>query len=136
MSPVIRPGSVLGHPDLSLYRQFNEPWLLCLERGREPCSPPDAGRAIAFLTTAQTLRHDTYNVSSGRSFTNRELADALQAITPGLRFDPPPGRQAWPGHNPYLDTTRLACDTGFEPVFPTLLRPSPTTSRGALRTPC
>jgi nucleoside-diphosphate-sugar epimerase len=69
------------------------------------------------MMTAQTLRHDTYNVSSGRPFTNRELADAVQAITPGLRLDLLPGRQAGPGDNPYLDTTRLACETGFEPSF-------------------
>jgi len=46
-----------------------------------------------------------------------ELADALQAITPGLRLDLLPGRQAGPGDNPYLDTTRLAHDTGFAPTF-------------------
>jgi nucleoside-diphosphate-sugar epimerase len=28
-----------------------------------------------------------------------------------------PGRQAGPGDNPYLDTTRLAHDTGFAPTF-------------------
>lgn len=28
-----------------------------------------------------------------------------------------PGRQAGPGDNPYLDTTRLTCDTGFRPAF-------------------
>jgi hypothetical protein len=47
------------------------------------------------------LRHDTYNVSSGRPFTNREFADALQAITPGLRLDLLPGRQDGPGDDPY-----------------------------------
>ena len=67
--------------------------------------------------TAETLRHDTYNVSSGRPFINRELADALQAITPGLRLDLLPGRQTGPGDNPYLDTTRLTHDTGFTPTF-------------------
>jgi nucleoside-diphosphate-sugar epimerase len=67
--------------------------------------------------TAETLRHDTYNVSSGRPFTNRELADALQAITPGLRLDLRPGRQDGPGDDPYLDTTRLTHDTGFAPAF-------------------
>jgi hypothetical protein len=52
------------------------------------------------------LRHDTYNVSSGRPATNREFADSLQAITPGLRLVP--GRQDGPGDDPYLDTTRAA----------------------------
>ena len=67
--------------------------------------------------SAETLRHDTYNVSSGRPFVNRELAGAVQAITPGLRLDLRPGRQAGPGDNPYLDTTRLTRDTGFAPAF-------------------
>ena len=56
-------------------------------------------------------------VSSGRPFINRELADAVQAITPGLRLDLRPGRQAGPGDNPYLDTTRLTNETGFAPSF-------------------
>jgi nucleoside-diphosphate-sugar epimerase len=79
--------------------------------------PSDAGRAIALLMTAATLRHDTYNVSSGRPATNREFADALRAITPGLRLDILPGRQDGPGDDPYLDTTWLTHDTGFAPTF-------------------
>ena len=67
--------------------------------------------------TAQTLRHDTYNVSSGRPATNGEFADALEAITPGLRLDLPPGREDGPGDDPYLDITRLTRDTGFTPAF-------------------
>ena len=41
----------------------------------------------------------------------------MQAIAPGLRLDLRPGRQAGPGDNPYLDTTRLTRDTGFAPAF-------------------
>ncbi|MDJ0345379.1 hypothetical protein QMK19_21310 [Streptomyces sp. H10-C2] len=77
----------------------------------------DAGRAIALRTTAETLRHDTYNVSSGRPFTNRDFANALQAITPDLRLELLPGRQNGPGDDPYLDITRLTHDTGFTPAF-------------------
>jgi nucleoside-diphosphate-sugar epimerase len=67
--------------------------------------------------SAETLRHDTYNVSSGRPFVNRELAHAVQAIAPGLRLDLRPGWQGGPGENPYLDITRLTRDTGFAPAF-------------------
>jgi len=67
--------------------------------------------------TAETLRHDTYNVSSGRPAINREFADALQAITPGLRLGLWPGRQDGPGDDPYLDINRLTHDTGFTPAF-------------------
>jgi hypothetical protein len=35
----------------------------------------------------------------------------------GLRLDLLPGRQDGPGDDPYLDTTRLARDTGFAPAF-------------------
>ena len=56
-------------------------------------------------------------MSSGRAFTDRELADAVQAFTPGRQLDVRPGRQAGPGQNPYLDITRLTQDTGFAPVF-------------------
>ncbi|MFL6143541.1 MAG: hypothetical protein ACJ72N_16960 [Labedaea sp.] len=52
-----------------------------------------------------------------RPFTNREFADALRTITPDPQIELPPGRQAGPGDNPYLDITRLTQDTGFTPTF-------------------
>lgn len=81
--------------------------------GGDSCYAPDAGRAIALLMSAETLRHDTYNVSSGRILTNRDLVDGLRAITPGLHLDLLPGGQT----GPYLDITRLTADTGFAPAF-------------------
>jgi nucleoside-diphosphate-sugar epimerase len=54
------------------------------------------------------LRHTTYNVSSGRPFTNQEFATALD---PSLKLVP--GGQS----GPYLDITRLTQDTGFTPAF-------------------
>jgi len=104
-------------PYISAVLRGEEPRPLHADDGGDCCYAPDAGRAIALLMTAETLRHDTYNVSSGRPATNREFADALQAITPGLRLDLLPGRQDGPGDNPYLDTTRLTQDTGFAPAF-------------------
>ncbi len=104
-------------PYISAVLRGEEPRPLHADDGGDCCYAPDAGRAIALLMTAETLRHDTYNVSSGRPVTNREFADALQAITPGLRLDLPPGRRDGPGDNPYLDTTRLTQDTGFAPAF-------------------
>jgi nucleoside-diphosphate-sugar epimerase len=126
---VLRIGSIWG-PLMDPESPFNPipPYISAVLRGEEPqplyaddggdsCYAPDAGRAIALLTTAEILRHNTYNVSSGRPFTNRELADALQAIVPGVRLALLPGRQAGPGDDPYLDTTRLTHDTGFTPAF-------------------
>ncbi|MBE1582176.1 NAD-dependent epimerase/dehydratase family protein [Nonomuraea angiospora] len=117
--PLMDPESPFNHipPYISAVLRGEEPQPLYADDGGDSCYAPDAGRAIALLTTADTLRHDTYNVSSGRPFTNRELADALRAITPGLRLDLLPGRRTGPGDNPYLDTTRLTDDTGFTPSF-------------------
>jgi nucleoside-diphosphate-sugar epimerase len=117
--PLVDPESPFFHipPYISAVLRGEEPRPLYADDGGDCCYAPDAGRAIALLMTAETLRHDTYNVSSGRPATNREFADALQAITPGLRLDLLPGRQDGPGDDPYLDTTRLTHDTGFAPTF-------------------
>jgi nucleoside-diphosphate-sugar epimerase len=121
--PLMDPDSPFNHipPYISAVLRGQQPPPLYAGDGGDSCYAPDAGRAIALLMTADTLRHDTYNVSSGRPFTNRELTDALQAITPGprpgLRPGLRPGRHDGPGENPYLDTTRLTRDTGFTPAF-------------------
>jgi nucleoside-diphosphate-sugar epimerase len=117
--PLMDPESPLNPipPYISAVLRGEKPRPLHADDGGDCCYAPDAGRAIALLMSAETLRHDTYNVSSGRPYTNRELADALQTITPGLRLDLLPGRHNRPGVDPYLDTTRLAHDTGFAPAF-------------------
>ncbi|GGT09066.1 NAD-dependent epimerase/dehydratase family protein [Nonomuraea spiralis] len=121
--PLMDPESPFNHvpPYISAVLRGERPRPLHADDGGDGCYAPDAGRAIALLTTAPALRHDTYNVSSGRPFTNGELADAVRAVVPGPRPDllPEllPGRQYGPGGNPYLDITRLARDTGFTPAF-------------------
>ncbi|GAA0958337.1 NAD(P)-dependent oxidoreductase [Virgisporangium aurantiacum] len=122
---VLRIGSVWGplaDPEspfmpypafVSAVLRGDEPPPLRAGDGGDRCYAPDAGRAIALLTTAATLPHDTYNVSSGVPVTHREFADALEAVTPGLRLDLPPGGTA----DPHLDITRLTRDTGFTPTF-------------------
>jgi nucleoside-diphosphate-sugar epimerase len=121
---VLRIGSTWG-PLMDPESPFSPipPYVSAVLRGEQPAPPdvdggdwcyaPDTGRAIALLTAAETLRYDTYNVSSGRPFTNRELAGALRAVTPDRDVELPPERQ--PG--PHLDTTRLAAETGFAPEF-------------------
>jgi nucleoside-diphosphate-sugar epimerase len=117
--PLVDPESPFIHipPYISAVLRGERPRALYADDGGDRCYAPDAGRAIALLMTAQTLRHDTYNVSSGRPATNREFAAALEAIVPGLRLDLRPGRQDGPGEDPYLDITRLVDDTGFAPAF-------------------
>ena len=122
---LLRIGSTWG-PLMDPETPFNPipPYVNAVLRGEQPrplraddggdfCYAPDAGRAIALLVTAQSLRHDTYNVGTGRPFTNRELVAALQAVTPGARLDLLPGGQT----GPYLDITQLTRDTGFTPAY-------------------
>jgi nucleoside-diphosphate-sugar epimerase len=117
--PLMDPESPFNRipPYISAVLRGDQPQPLHAEDGGDWCYAPDAGRAIALLMTTETLRHDVYNVGSGRPYLHRELADALQATIPGLQFDLRPGRQNGPGDDPYLDITRLTHDTGFAPAF-------------------
>lgn len=130
--PLVDPESPFFHipPYINAVLRGEEPRPLHADDGFDCCYAPDAGRAIALLMTAESLRHNTYNVSSGRPATNREFADALRTATPGLL----PGRRNGPGDDPCLDITRLTHDTGFTPTFD-VATGSPTTSRGAPTTP-
>jgi UDP-glucose 4-epimerase len=73
----------------------------------------DCGRAIALLQTAPTLNHTTYNVGTGRSITNREVAAAIGRVLPGAQIALTDGGN----EQAYLDVTRLRQDTGFEPAY-------------------
>jgi nucleoside-diphosphate-sugar epimerase len=119
--PLVDPESPFFYipPYISAVLRGERPHPLHADDGGDVCYAPDAGRAIALLMTTTTLRHDTYNVSAGRPAANREFADALEAITPGLRLDLLPGRHNGSGQDPYLDITRLTDDTGFTPAFDT-----------------
>lgn len=125
---VLRVGTIWG-PLMDPESPFNPimPYVSAVLRGESPpalhaddggdlCYAPDAGRAIALLTTAATLRHDTYDVSSGRPFTMRELVEALQQVT-GRRLELLPGRRDGAGVDPWLDVSRLAAQTGYAPAF-------------------
>jgi UDP-glucose 4-epimerase len=80
----------------------------------------DCGRAIALLHLAETLNHRTYNVGAGHPTTNVDIAAAVTDLVPGARTDLRPGRDPdGPGHDTYLDITRLREDTGFQPEFDT-----------------
>lgn len=103
-------------PYISAVLRGETPPPLHADDGGDHCYAPDAGRAIALLMTARTLRHDTYDVSSGKPVTNRELVAAVGAAT-GRRLELLPGRRRGAGEDPYLDVSRLAEETGYAPAF-------------------
>lgn len=126
---VLRIGSTWG-PLMDPESPFNPipPFLSALLRGERPppldpdvggdlCYAPDTGRAIALLLTADAITHDTYNVSSGVPYTNRQLVAAARAAIPGARPELRPATGDRAAANPYLDITRLVQDTGFAPAY-------------------
>lgn len=117
--PLVDPESPFFHipPYISAALRGEAPPALHADDGGDRCYAPDAGRAISLLMRTETLRHDTYNVSSGRPATNAEFARAIEAAVPGAKLDLLPGRAAGRGEDPYLDITRLTEDTGFVPRF-------------------
>jgi UDP-glucose 4-epimerase len=93
------------------------PGPLYAEDAIDMCYVRDCGRAIALLQTSAALNHRTYNVGSGRTTTNREVAEALGRAVPGWVPGLTEGRR--PGTAPVvrLDIDRLRGDTGFEPEY-------------------
>jgi nucleoside-diphosphate-sugar epimerase len=75
----------------------------------------DAAEAIRALATAPPLRHGTYNISSGRGLSWRDVLAAFTAR--GLRVVPPGSADAVdipaPAARPTLDPARLVAETGL-----------------------
>ncbi|MBP2479000.1 UDP-glucose 4-epimerase [Crossiella equi] len=89
------------------------------EDGLDLCYVKDCARAIALLQLTETLRHRTYNVSSGRITTNGEIVAALKTAVPDARVDLPTGGSGGAGITEPLDITRLTGDTGYRPEYGT-----------------
>ena len=66
---------------------------------------------------AETLQHETYNVSSGRPIRNREFVDALRSLTPGLGSASCPDARTAPARTPTSTSSGSTRDTGFTPAF-------------------
>jgi UDP-glucose 4-epimerase len=84
----------------------------------DQCYVKDSARAVGLLHAADQLKHQTYNVGSGRPTTNQDIVDAIQKVIPRFEVELPAGHM--PGFGdvvPYQDITWLREDTGFEPQF-------------------
>ncbi len=86
--------------------------------GSDLCYVADCARAIALLQCAETLHHSTYNVGCGRPASPAQVRDALLRSIPGAALELTPGRDpGGPGHDTWLDITRLRQDTGYQPAY-------------------
>ena len=87
------------------------------EDGGDICYVKDCALGIQLLTMAEKLNHRVYNLSSGVTVTNRQLADAVQKAVPGAHIELQAGKGAGWRRNNYLDITRIAEDTGYTPQY-------------------
>ena len=86
--------------------------------GIDLCYAPDCGRAIALLQLSEQLSYRTYNVAAGRATTYGEIAAAIRKVIPDAQIELPAGRDPnGPGHDTYLDLTRIHQDTGYQPAY-------------------
>jgi UDP-glucose 4-epimerase len=86
--------------------------------GTDLCYVKDCARAIALLQLSHRLSHRTYNVASGRLTTNAEIAAAITKVIPAAQPILREGRDPdGPGHDTYLDITRVRQDTGYQPCY-------------------
>lgn len=78
----------------------------------------DCSRAIALIQTAARLKHDTYNVGSGRVTTNAEIVTAIRDQVPDIAYTLAEGRNPTSAPaDPCLDLTRIRQDTGYQPGY-------------------
>ena len=83
--------------------------------GFDMCYVKDCARAIALLQLAPRLSYPTYNIASGTTLTNREVAAAIKKLVPDARVPlAEGGRQA---QEIRLDIGRLRADTGYQPSY-------------------
>ena len=98
-----------------------EPAVLVDDGLRDWIYAPDAAAGILALMDAATLRHDLYNVSTGRVWSLRQWCEQLVRCHPAFsyRVDGTPGSNAVidPGRRSPLAIERIAGDTGFQPRY-------------------
>jgi UDP-glucose 4-epimerase len=82
----------------------------------------DAAHGISLALRAAAPRHVTYNIAGGRSYTVRDVVDALRRVAPHASVSVGPGQ--W-DDDPYqslnlrgpLDISRARDDLGYEPRY-------------------
>ena len=81
------------------------------------CYVKDCAQGITKITTAETLPHKTYNISSGRGARNQDLVDAINKVIPEAKFDLQAGKSPTARKDPYGDLSQSKADVGYEPAF-------------------
>ena len=71
------------------------------------------------LACERPLRHEVYNLGSGRLSTSEDVAAAIRAAVPGAKVEvlPEPVQGPFWRHEQRLDLTRSQSDLGYKPAF-------------------
>jgi UDP-glucuronate 4-epimerase len=80
----------------------------------------DVAAGLLAAADAPQLRYPVYHLGSGRNYSTKAVARAVEAAVPGAVIDVGPGTAPWTDHTRMrgpLAGTRLLQDTGFEPGF-------------------
>ncbi|MGC8461419.1 MAG: NAD-dependent epimerase/dehydratase family protein [Candidatus Dormibacteria bacterium] len=88
------------------------------EDGGDLCYVKDCAKAIALLHMAPTLGHSTYNIGSGRTFTNADVVASIRRIVP--RFDATLSAGCSTQKvlvDAFMDLGRLQEDTGYRAEY-------------------
>jgi UDP-glucose 4-epimerase len=87
------------------------------EDSGDMCYVKDCAQGIQFLTLAEKLPHNIYNVGSGRATTNGELLAAVKQAVPACILEIKEGRSPRWRQDVYMDISRIKADTGYEPRY-------------------
>jgi UDP-glucose 4-epimerase len=87
------------------------------EDGGDFCYVKDCARGIKMAHMSDNLTHNIYNLSGGRTVTNKELAEAVKRQVPAAEIIMKPGKGPSWRPDPCMDLTHIQQDTGFQPAY-------------------
>jgi nucleoside-diphosphate-sugar epimerase len=95
--------------------------VLAEEGSRDWIYGPDAAAGIVALLDAAGLRHDVYNIGTGKTWSLRQWCEKLAERLPGFSYRFDDGSEADPALDPGrrapLSVARVLEDTGYNPGF-------------------
>ena len=81
------------------------------------CYVTDCAAGIQALLMADNLQHHVYNIGSGRSVTQGDIAEVVRSVVPDARIRLQPGRGPFHRSRAYLDIARMGQDVGYRPQY-------------------
>ncbi len=77
----------------------------------------DVAEGIRLVHTAPTLRHNVYNIGSGRAVTTRDLLEAVRKVKPEVPLQVREGKGPRYRDDAYMDISRISSELGYRPQY-------------------